>query len=160
VSLGQRTAIKVIAVEPGGPGQKAGLEPGDVIVEANGIAITGADTLAAALRQSGPVMKLTVRDTRTGRDTPLQVDLGGLADAAAPPAAPGAQPGSGARFGAVTELVFLSDEVAVKVTEVEPGSPADRAGLEPGDVIVEANGTPVLHPDTLNEVVRKSGPVL
>lgn len=46
------------------------------------------------------------------------------------------------------------------MTEVEPGSPAALAGIEPGDVIVEANGTPVLHPKTLDEVVRKSGPSL
>ena len=49
---------------------------------------------------------------------------------------------------------------AAKVTEVEPGGPAAKAGIEPGDVIVEANGTPVLHPKNLEEAVRKSGPTL
>jgi serine protease Do len=60
----------------------------------------------------------------------------------------------------VTELFFLDTEAAVKVSEVEPGSPAARARLQPGDVIVEANGTAILHPNTLNEVVSKSGPTL
>jgi S1-C subfamily serine protease len=46
------------------------------------------------------------------------------------------------------------------VSEVTQGSPAQRAGLEPGDVIVEANGTPILHPNTLNEEVRKGNPTL
>lgn len=55
------------------------------------------------------------------------------------------------------EVVFLDSDVAVKVTEVAPGSPAQKAGIEPGDLILEANGTPILHPTTLNEVVAKSG---
>ena len=37
-------------------------------------------------------------------------------------------------------MVFYDVDPAVKVTEVEPGSAAALAGIEPGDVIVEANG--------------------
>ena len=68
--------------------------------------------------------------------------------------------GTGRKLGAVCELVFHDVDPAAKVTEVESGSPADLAGIEPGDVIVEANGTPVLHPKTLDEIVRQSGPTL
>jgi S1-C subfamily serine protease len=164
VTLGQRTALKVVSVEPGSPGQKAGLEPGDVIVAANGAPITGVEQLGAALSKSGPTLSLTVRDTRTGRDVPVEVRLGGSApDEPAPapvPNDPQLRPGAGRRLGAVTELTFFDAEAAVKVTEVESGSPADRAGLRPGDVIVKANGTPVLHPQDLNGAVSKSGPVL
>ena len=56
--------------------------------------------------------------------------------------------------------MFLDTDSAVKVTEIEPGSPAEKAGIELGDIIVEADGHPILHPNTLNEVVAKSGPVL
>jgi serine protease Do len=55
---------------------------------------------------------------------------------------------------------FYDVDPAVKVTEVEPGSAAALAGIEPGDVIVEANGAPVLHPRELDEKVRTSGPTL
>ena len=77
VTIGQRTAMKVVSVQPDSPGQKAGLEPGDVIVAANGVPITGAEALSAAVRKSGASVSLTVRDTRTGKDTRVEVKLGG-----------------------------------------------------------------------------------
>ncbi|MFO0909319.1 MAG: PDZ domain-containing protein [Isosphaeraceae bacterium] len=161
VTIGQRTGMKVTGVDEGGLAQKAGLEPGDVIVSVNRIPVTNVETLSAALRKSGSRLELMVRDTRTGKDTPIAMDLGGEPAVAAPgrPAAPPDVPGtpaSGQRLGVVGEVVFYDAESAVKVTEVEPGSPADRAGLRPGDVIVEADGTAILHPNTLNEVVSRS----
>jgi S1-C subfamily serine protease len=56
----------------------------------------------------------------------------------------------------VTEITLNDVEVAVKVTEVAPGSPAERAGIRPGLVILAANGKQVLHPNDLAEVVRQS----
>ena len=162
VTIGQRTAMKVVSVHPDSPAQKAGLEPGDVIVAANGVPITGAEALSSAVRKSGGNVSLTVRDSRTGKDTRVDVKLGGddPSGAALPPADAPAPTAAGRRLGAVTEIVFYDVDPAVKVTEVEPGSPAATAGLEPGDVIVEANGSPVLHPKELDEAVRKSGPTL
>jgi serine protease Do len=165
VSLGPRTALKVSRVTPDSPGAKAGLEPGDVIVAANGAPITGVEQLAAALRKSGPTLELTVRDTRTGKDVAVSVALGG-SDVVPPmpspapahvPAPPVNRGGADGGLGAVTELVFLDTEAAVKVTEVRPGSPAAQAGIEPGDVIVEADGMPVLHPNDLLEATRNAG---
>ena len=100
-----------------------------------------------------------MRDTRTNKDTRVEVKLGGeeAGNVTAAPADASTPAGAGRRLGAVTELVFHDVDPAVKVTEVEPGSPAAKAGIEPGDVIVEANGTPVLHPKNLDEIVRKSG---
>ena len=158
VSVGKRTGMKVIRVEPGSPAQLAGIEPGDVLVSANGVPITGVEVLSSLVHKSGPTLTVTVRDTRTGRDVPVQIKIGST-DADNPTPVPGDTPiqsEAGRKLGAVTELVFYDVNPAVKVTEVEPGSPASRAGIEPGDIIVEANGTPTLHPKTLDEVVRKS----
>ena len=162
VKVGDRTAMKVVGVQPGSPGQKAGLEPGDIIVAANGVPITGAEALSAVVRKSGAALALTVRDTRTGKDTRVEVKLGGDEPADPNPAPADPAPGAGAnrRLGAVTELVFYDVDPAVKVTEVEPGSAAALAGLQSGDVIVEANGSPVLHPKELDEIVRNSGATL
>jgi serine protease Do len=56
----------------------------------------------------------------------------------------------------VTEITLYDVEAALKVTEVAPGSPADRAGIRPGLIILAANGKPVLHPNELAEAVRQS----
>ncbi|MFO0810421.1 MAG: PDZ domain-containing protein [Gemmataceae bacterium] len=155
ISLGQRTALKVTQVEPGGAAAKAGVEVGDVLVAANGAALTGPEQLGAALRKSGPTMTLTVRDVRSGRETQVMVKLGGPEPVAPAPTAPTA-PAGGSKLGAVTELSFYDKEIAVKVTEVEPGSPADRAGLQPGMLILDADGKLMLHPTDLIDVVRAS----
>lgn len=64
------------------------------------------------------------------------------------------------KLGAVTELAFHDNDFAVKVTEVEAGSPAAGAGLRPGIMILAANGKPMLHPNDLNDTVRTSGGAL
>jgi S1-C subfamily serine protease len=159
VKVDGKGALKVVKVDPAGAGAKAGLEPGDVLVAADGSPLAGPEQLAAALRKGGPVVELLVRDTRSGKDVPVPVRF----DAAAPTPSPmprpkpsPAGPGTESGIGAATELVFLDTEVAVKVTAVTPGGPAARAGLEPGDVIVEAAGKPVLHPDELAEAAKQA----
>jgi S1-C subfamily serine protease len=44
----------------------------------------------------------------------------------------------------------------VLIAQVEPGSPADRAGLQPGDVLVELGGEPVADIDTLHRRLTRS----
>jgi S1-C subfamily serine protease len=159
VKIEGKGALKVVKVDPAGAGAKAGLEPGDVLVAADGKPLAGPEQLAAALRKGGPVVELLVRDTRTGKDVPVPVRFGSATPSPAPMARPKpapAGPGTESGIGAATELVFLDTEVAVKVTAVTPGGPAARAGLEPGDVIVEAAGKPVLHPDELAEAAKQA----
>lgn len=163
VTVGQRTAMKISRVEPGSPAAKAGLEVNDVIVAANGTPITGPEQLAGAVRKSGPTLTLTVRDSRTGRDTPVEVALGGTSPVnPLPGAGAGTEAGVGksVKLGAVTELTFYNVEAAVRITEVEPGSPAEKAGLRTGMLILEANGKAMLHPNELIEAVRNSGTTL
>jgi S1-C subfamily serine protease len=44
------------------------------------------------------------------------------------------------------------------VMAVVGGSPADRAGLQPGDVIQSVNGKPILTPDDVSAIVRALAP--
>jgi S1-C subfamily serine protease len=157
VTMGQRTALKVIRVQPDSPAAKAGIEVNDVLVAADGVALTGPEQLGAVLRKAGPTLTLTVRNFRNGQDVPVKVEIGGAkVDAPVSPELKPAPGGGAGRLGVVSELSFFDVEACVKITEVQAGSPAERAGLKPGMLVLEANGQPTLHPDTLNEAVRKA----
>ena len=53
--------------------------------------------------------------------------------------------------------VGLSERDGLLVRGVEDGSPADRAGIREGDLIVEAGGRSLADPDALNQVLTESG---
>jgi S1-C subfamily serine protease len=158
VKLGTRSALKVTRVETGGAAAKAGIEVGDLIVAANGVSITGPDQLISVLRKSGATLTLTVRDSRTNRDIDVEVALPGAR--ASKPLPTGVEAPStttnNVNLGAVVELAFHDNEFAVKVTEVDTDSPASRAGLLPGTLILAANGKPILHPNDVSDAVRNA----
>ncbi|MEK6283296.1 MAG: Do family serine endopeptidase [Acidobacteriota bacterium] len=58
----------------------------------------------------------------------------------------------------VVERFKLRDQKGVFVLQVQPGGPADRAGLQPNDVITAFNGTQVNAPNTFRNMVAAAGP--
>jgi serine protease Do len=53
--------------------------------------------------------------------------------------------------------VGLTDRVGLLVRAVEDGSPAARAGIREGDLLVEAGGRPLDAPDALPSILAESG---
>jgi serine protease Do len=53
--------------------------------------------------------------------------------------------------------VGLTERDGLLVRGVEDGSPAERAGIREGDLLVEAGGRAVADPDALNEVLIETG---
>lgn len=53
--------------------------------------------------------------------------------------------------------VGLAERDGLLVRGVEDGSPADRAGIREGDLLVEAAGKPLPDPDALNAVLAEAG---
>ncbi len=103
------------------PAERGGMQIGDVIVAVNGQPIANDIELRTASRSNlGKPTKYTV--LRDGQRVDLTVT-------------PEGEPPLGINLG-----FALSP---VKVGEVRPNSVASQAGLQPGDVIVEVNGTPV-----------------
>jgi membrane-associated protease RseP (regulator of RpoE activity) len=150
VSIGRDIGLKVTNVSPGSPAAKAGLELGDVLTKVGRLRVESEDQLAEAYRNSRGDFWVTVRDVNSGREVPVNITA--ASDASRTPAGLGRmQP-----LGATGELAFYNGEAAVKVTAVEPGSPAQKAGLAAGLLILKSNGKAIESVKALEQAERDS----
>jgi len=136
----------VSEVEPDTPGAKAGLRTGDVITELDGRPVTDAGELQMMVGQKRPgdtIHLLVARDSKT---TSIAVTLEALGGDKGTEIA-GDEHGKG-RWGlsladltpdARNEVQAQASVHGAIVEDVKPGSPADNAGLQRGDVIMEVN---------------------
>jgi putative serine protease PepD len=63
-------------IEPNGPAAQAGLKPGDVILEIDGIVLQDGNELIALIRNKAPGEKLTVKFQRGGQEKTATVTVG------------------------------------------------------------------------------------
>jgi serine protease Do len=56
-------------------------------------------------------------------------------------------------LGVVVRGVDFRSRFGVLVLEIVPGSPAERASLLPGDILIAANGVAFSHPDDLTDAI-------
>ena len=137
----------VAELTPGGPAGKAGIRPGDVITNVNNQQIKGAGDVVDYVSSQNIGTKVTLHFVRDGKPAQTQVALAELPDEDQRQAAGEAQ-GQQGKVG--LGLQTLTPDVASSlgmergtkgavVTDVVAGSPAERAGLKPGDVIVEVD---------------------
>jgi S1-C subfamily serine protease len=92
-----------------------------------------------------------------GRIAPLLLlaaPLAAQAPTTAPP--PAASTGYGAWFGSIPNMDHAGTGILLSGTS--PGSPAEKAGLERGDVILRIAGTPMVDLAAMVEVLRRHAP--
>jgi serine protease Do len=133
-------------VVPNSPAEKAGLQRGDVIKRFQGVPIKTPDELSKAVRKqvAGDVAKIEI--VREGKTMSLSIRLEELPDQE--PAKKNGTPNLALQLGvevgnldAKTRQQFdLPVLQGVVILRVEGSSPAERAGLRPGDVIQGVNG--------------------
>jgi serine protease Do len=155
--------VLVAEVAGGSPAAAAGLRQGDVILAYRGEAAqnVGAFRNRVALTPPGSGVELTV--LRNGERLAVAAVIGTLTGDE--PAATGV---SGARDADALGLTVqpVTPELArqldaapgegVVVTQVEPGSVAATAGLEPGTIILHVNREPVRDPAELERAVERA----
>jgi serine protease Do len=153
-------------VEPNGAGAKAGLQRGDVIDAINGQPVTGPNDLRLKIGAMSPGTTVHLKVNRGGESREVSVTLGESPSGKNAPNAPGAsEEGSPMHDVQVDELTseirqqlgLKPDTKGVVVTEVPPGSPAEEAGLQRGDVIQQINHQPVNSVSDYQREIRQAG---
>ena len=128
-----------------GPAKDAGLKLGDVIVEFEGMPVDDFDDLPPMVANTSVGTKTTVKVIRDGREKTFTVKLGELPDE---PELAKAIEDEGESLGLrvhtmtpemAARLGVGEDVKGVVVTEVEAESPAEKANLRPGDIVIEVN---------------------
>ena len=149
----------VSRVESGSPAEAAGLHAGDVIVAVNGAKVAGSRELrnSIGLVRVGDEIELEVQ--REQRRMRLDVRVGGTGTGAGAVEAPPALQGATLRDLEQGDAAYGRIE-GVLAADVEPGSPAARNGIRPGDVIVAVNRRRVRDSEDLESAFEQAGPVL
>ena len=150
----------VSSVVPGGPAEKAGLMPGDVILALDGSAIASSSDLPARVAGMKPGTSAQLDIWRSGSSKGISVSVGEL-KAPQETAATGVPTAEGRLGLAVRPLTAPEQRDAGAkgglLVEASSGAAA-RAGVQPGDVILALNGTPLNTAAQLREILARSGP--
>ena len=126
------------------PAERAGLQPGDVVLKVNGETMKNAAELRNEIAQFPPDFQVKVRVWRDGKEREYGVKLGGFSR---PVGAEQSTRQHTERLG--LRVIDLTAELArrlgyedingVLIVQVRPGSSATRKGLQRGDVILQVN---------------------
>jgi serine protease Do len=146
----EKTAIGgvVTQVDPDSPGAKAGLEIGDVITEIDGQKVNDAGELQVLVGQKQPGTKIVLSVLHNGKSMSIPVTLEALGNRSTDgnnnsPSSDGKMRW-GIGLGNLTpelrdQLQAPRDIHGAVIEQVQPGSSADNAGLQQGDIILEVN---------------------
>lgn len=167
LELDKSQGALINAVELDSPADKAGIEPGDVIIRLNGQAIVDADDLPHLVGMLAPDTKVKIEIIRKGKRKVLKVIIGAL-DADKASIAETKEDDSdrlGLSLNSVDEdqLRALRLRGGVLVTDVLAGSPAALAGLKPEDILVQLGYSRIDDVEEYAQVIKdlpKSTPIL
>lgn len=167
LGLAAEQGALVRSVEADAPAEKAGIQPGDIITKFNGKNIERTSDLPRLVGETRPGTSVSMTLLRNGSSKNVSVVVGKAVEE-------GQQSGAGnsgkAAPGATANARSLGLEVAdlnatqrrqlqvkagVLVQDVAPGSRADQAGLQEGDVILSLNNQAVDSVAAFNAVVAK-----
>jgi serine protease Do len=148
----------ISSVVEGSPAMKAGVKAGDVIVEYDGKPVARAEELPRLVASTDIGRAVAIKVMRDGKPVALSATVARLDE---PETRTASQvPGKGKLGISVENLgveqaraLGLGDRKGVVVREVMPDSKAGDAGIQPGDVILEADRTPVTSVEELRKIV-------
>ncbi len=166
---GPDSGALVASVQPDSPAEKAGLKSGDVITTLNGQKVGNPRDLALKVSSVNPGGKVTIAFLRNGTTQTAEAAVANLATHQSGSNGPGgggnASGGSiGVALGPLTadvrQQLSVDDGVhGAVVRSVKPGSVADQAGIQAGDILVGVGNKNVANPkdavDAVHAALRK-----
>ena len=148
-------------VEPDTPGAKAGLKTGDVITALNGKPINDAGQLQVEVGQTAPGTTIQLGVVRNGKNETIPVTLEAMGKKAGEVSASNenGKPRWGLGLADLTPDIRQQIQAPQNVSgavvgSVQPGSPADNAGIQKGDVIVSVDRKPVSNAEQASQALK------
>jgi serine protease Do len=151
--------ILVTQVAKNSAAEKAGLKVGDVILELNKNPVKSLETFRNDISLMSPNTPINLKVNRDGKIINIPVTIGSR-DRPAPVMSSTAQK-LGLQVESLTSDLatqngYKSDETGVIIRQVQPGSLAQRVGLQKGMVIIAVNRQKVVSVDEFNQAIEKS----
>ncbi|MBK5970431.1 MULTISPECIES: Do family serine endopeptidase [Thiorhodovibrio] len=163
LGLPDGNGVLVTEVLPDGPAAAAGLRDGDVILRVSGETMADYRDLTRLIANLDAGSQAQIELMRGGQQLTLPVTIGQMPSdgqiAASGPSSSGDQARLGIYLAPLTpetrsEFNLRPDTVGVLVAEVEPNSPAARAGIRAGTVISMVGQQPVNDPGQVVAMIR------
>lgn len=164
---GFKNGVIVASVEPGGPAEKGGLKPGDIITTIDGRQIKDGDDLVNDIASRRPGSTIRLGFLRDGKPTDAMVTIGdrdkifeNLGKQTGTNAPDETENPGESKLGisvreAPQDMVSKLHRPGVIIQSVRPGSFADLQGLEPGLVITRINKQTTGSREQFNAIVSK-----
>jgi serine protease Do len=152
----------VAQVLPDSPASKAGVQPGDVITSFDGQRIAKAGDLPRLVAATKVGSTGTLEVLRNDKPMTLSLQIAEMPGNEQVAATTAPKESLGLAVEPLTpglaNQLGVPDKTGVVVARVQDGSPAADAGIQPGDVIVEANRQPVKGVVDLRRVISQQKP--
>lgn len=164
-NLPDATGAIVSQVTPDSPAGHAGLKSGDVLRKLNGNEIINGGALQVAVSQVAPGTTISLGILRDGKPETISVKVGEFHGNTEVADNSESSSGHGGKIGVsvdnltpdVRQQLNIPSQVnGAAVASVKPGSPAEDAGLTPGDVILEVNRHPVQNAENFADQVHSA----
>jgi len=156
--LPQPQGALVSSVEKGGPAERAGIESGDVILKLNGQPLKDSSELPVQIAAVAPGTSVNLEIWRNHATREVAVKLGTMEEQRTAASAGPHQ--EGGKLGLAVRPLTADEQRGANMKGglvVERASgPAAEAGIQPGDVVLAANGSPLNNAEELRSAVEKS----
>ena len=142
------------------PAKQGGLKRGDVIRQYDGHPVRDSRHLRSLVAETTPHTTVRINVLRDGNERGVRITIGEMPKNVAAMTGQeitGNHALAGVTVGPVPSGRSRSGE-GVSVINVESGSPADRAGIRQGDILLEINRQPVRTVDDFDQLTQNLGP--